>query len=191
MFKIITIPNKKLRKFSEPVKKVDKKIINFIDELGETLIGGTSIPGVGLSAIQVGKPTRIFVTYLPKDKSLPSDKWNEKTLELKVFINPKIVAKSKKMTLGGRKDKPFLEGCLTIPNIWGPVLRHDWVRVEYTSLDDKNSPKKMVDKFSGFQARVVQHEHDHLEGILFTDHSIRDNLPVYEERGEELVEIKL
>ncbi|MFC1653756.1 peptide deformylase [Patescibacteria group bacterium] len=189
MFKIITIPDERLRELSKPVKNIDKKSLNFANELVETLTGTTNPPGVGLSAIQVAKHLQIFATYLPKDPNLPMEKWTPNKMEAEVFINPNIESKSEEVTLGGSKNKPFLEGCLSMPKIYGPVWRHEWIELSYISLDKKSKPINVIKKFQDFPARVVQHEYDHLKGILFTDHSLEGDLPVYEEQGGEMVEI--
>lgn len=191
MFKVITIPNPKLREVSDPVKVIDKKIISFAKELGSTLRHATNPAGVGLSAIQVGKTKRIFATYMPEDQSLPMARWYPNNMRVEIFIDPTINQKSKELTLGGTPKKPFIEGCLSMPKLYGPVWRHQWIDIDYITLDDRNEPIPMTKRFEKLQGRVVQHEYDHLDGILFTDHSLEDNLPVYEEQGDQLVEVKI
>jgi len=187
MLNILTVPDKRLREISQPIAEIDKKLLDFVEELKDTLKGTTNPPGVGLSGVQVGKLIRGFVTYLPKKPGLPAKFWNDKTLEMVAYINPEIVSKSRKMTLGGKRGKPFMEGCLSIPSIYGPVYRHEWVKLKWQNEAGDGQNKK----FSGFPARVIQHEMDHLNGILFTDYSLKDKLPIYEEKGDELVEIEL
>jgi len=190
MLKISTVPNPILRQVSQPVKAVNKKLNSFIKDLEKTLINSADPPGVGLSAIQVGKPIRIFSTYLVKSK---------KIREIKTYINPKIVKTSKKLTLGPDEKsrsasggKPILEGCLSVPRIWGSVLRHQWIKFEFETFDPKtNQLVKQTKKYSSFPARAIQHELDHLDGILFTDHSMKQNQPLYEEKNGELTQIKL
>lgn len=184
------------------VQSRDKKVLEFIKNLEETLLKKKNPPGVGLSAPQVGKSWRIFSTLLPKDKPV-----------LQTYINPTIVSASKKLTLGNEKLKaisyklkadrePILEGCLSIPGIYGPVYRHEWVKLEYQLLNAKSSKQnalsvkpyalsKKVSTFSGFPARVLQHELDHLDGILFTDRALQQKLPLYEDRRGKLTEIQL
>jgi peptide deformylase len=169
---IISVPDSRLRQVSKPVAKVDHNTINFIQELGNTLTRKTNPPGVGLSAIQVGTPIRIFFTYLPKDKSLPSKLWSKDNLELKVHINPTITKKSNQVSLGGKPGKPFLEGCLSIPHIYGPVWRHESLTLQYQTLDTNNQLIEEASHYQSFPARVIQHEFDHLEGILFTDYAL-------------------
>lgn len=167
--KIVTVPDPILRKTSQPITTIDKKIRTFIAELGQTLTNSKQ-PGVGISAIQVGVPKRVFVTHLPKDKSLPMKHWRDDNLELIIYINPTITATSKKVTLGGSQSHPMLEGCLSIPHIWGPVYRYEWVKVNYQTLTSQGKVIDQTKRFNGFAARVIQHENDHLDGILFTDY---------------------
>lgn len=223
MLNIINVPDKILRQKSKPITKVDKKILKFTSELTETLLKKSDPPGVGLSGIQVGKPWRVFITYLPKDRSISLNKWSQKNQELSVYINPEIIDVSDKKTLGGKKSKPMLEGCLSIPNIYGSVWRYDWIKIRYTNLiptsevgkndtsevpdhqtgGDHSPPQSVLSvgnnnysqnvvtkKFKGFAARVVQHEYDHLEGILFTDYSMKESLPIYFDDGDEMVEVQ-
>jgi peptide deformylase len=197
MLKIINVPDPILREKSKDVKSIDKQTTDFVTQLIDTLVNKTDPPGVGLSAIQVGNPLRIFVTYLPKDKSLPASKWNKDNLVPEVYINPKITKTSKKLTLGGSsKNRPSLEGCLSIPHLYGPVERHEWIELEYQTYNLKESESKTqnsklkTQRFSSFSSRVIQHEYDHLEGVLFTDHNQSQNLPLYFEAGGELQEVK-
>lgn len=217
MLKIINVPDKTLRKKSREITTLTPNLLDFIQELGQTLQGKTDPPGVGLSAIQVGEPQRVFVSYLPKDKSLPADQWTPDKLQLIAHINPEITATSEAKTLGGNEDRPSLEGCLSIPHIYGPVYRHEWIELTYYTLptgslplqgDSKTPPplgggarggwdkskkvsdlKKTTKRYTGFAARVMQHEQDHLDGILFTDYILKDDLELYFEEGNDLVEI--
>lgn len=176
---IITVPNPILRQISKRVQKLDNKTVQFISDLGETLVKKDDPPGVGLSAIQVATPLRVFYTYLPieyQGEDFPS---NTKHLELRVFINPTIVAHSDNVTLGPNPKKPLLEGCLSIPSLYGPVYRYQWVEVEYetiqtplTTIHQPPVTEKRSQRFSGFTSRVIQHEYDHLDGILFTDYIV-------------------
>ena len=93
---------------------------------------------------------------------------------------------SKKLTLGPNPQKPILEGCLSIPRIYGPVYRHQWVKLKYKYTSGVYLVKTTVVKFTHFEARVVQHELDHLNGILFPDRSLKDNLPLYQEINDKL-----
>ncbi len=187
MPKIFTAPNPLLRQISKPVIKLDKKALAVIRHLS-AILGGGKPRGVGLSAIQIGKPLRIFCLYLPSSGN-PDDE--EKPI-LQRFIIHEILETSNALTLGPNQEKPLLEGCLSLPGVWGPVRRHEWVDVKYFTLNPKSyTLSERSERLSGFPARVFQHELDHLNGILFTDHSLKDNLPLYENQAENLVEISL
>jgi len=198
--KIITVPHPTLHQTCDQITGVDKKLVRFIKDLEDTLRNKKNPQGVGLSAPQVDKKLRIFSTFLEHGGSKP---------EIRTYINPTITRTSPDKTLGPDAKKPLLEGCLSIPNIWGPVWRYKWVKLEYLVLDqtalnpgieesrastrDGNIPGliKQSKRFESFPARVIQHELDHLHGILFTDYASQDGLPIYEEKNGDLVEITL
>jgi len=181
--KILTIPNPILRTKSKPVTAIDKKLVDFINDLAQTLDKKRNPEGVGLSAPQVGKNLRIFATRL---KNKQGDRI------LRTYINPTPTRVSPQLTLGPNPDKPFLEGCLSIPELYAPVKRHAWIKLEYFTLDPTTqSLLKHSKRFESFPARVIQHELDHLEGILFTDRAVADNLPIYQDKNGDLVEITL
>jgi len=182
MLKLVTTPNIILTGKAKPVAIIDKKIAGLVTEMIETLEAQTDPPGVGLAAPQIGVDLAIFIIK-PSFKAITE-----------VFINPKIMKiemfKAKpsfaKATDGRKnKDKVKLEGCLSIPRIWGPVKRADKVLLEYQNI----SGEKQIRWFTGFKATIIQHEMDHLQGILFTQRSIEQNKNLYEEKGEELVKI--
>ena len=172
--KIISAPHSTLRHKASPVEIVDKKLINFIKDLELTLKNKDNPKGVGLAAPQVDKKLRIFTTQL----SNIGDFDNEKSLEIKHYINPIITRHPDKQIFGEDNDNPQLEGCLSIPKIYAPVPRWQWVELEYQILKNGQlvSKKKV---FEDFAARVIQHETDHLDGILFTDYALEYDLPVY------------
>jgi len=176
--KILTTPNPVLRKKAKKIKKIDQKIKKLIKEMIDVLQTHDDPKGVGLAAPQVGKSWRIFVLLLD---SKPT-----------VFINPVIVKQSSK-TLSEvlPKEKLFLEGCLSIPNHYGFVDRSYKITVSY--LDETG--KKQTKTFQNLNASYIQHEYDHLEGVLFVDKVLKQNNPLYElkkdnEGKEELVPIK-
>jgi peptide deformylase len=177
--KIVTVPDPVLRKKSREIKKVDKKLFKFIDDLGQTLVESEDPPGVGISAPQVGKSWRILQTYLKSDN------------QIKTYINPKIIKKSKTMTWGPDKNHPLMEGCLSIPKIYGPVERHQGLTLKYQQIDPETN--KLVGKtqeFKDFPARVIQHEVDHLNGVLFTDRVKDQGGQIYVVKGKKLVPIR-
>ena len=179
---ILTVPNSILRAKSKDVSW-DKKTQDFVQALSKTLLAKTNPRGVGLSAPQISKNWNLFVTLVSKNDEDASEK------DLRVFINPVVIDSSKEMTLGSDGDEPFLEGCLSIPGLYGPVPRHEWVVVEYQTPTENNALVSVKTKFSDFAARVVQHEYDHLQGVLFTDYSQKLDLPVYEFVGKKMKEI--
>jgi peptide deformylase len=175
MLNIITVPNPNLRLVSKRVNLLDNNIVQYINDLGEKLVKHADPPGVGLSAIQTNNPVRILLTYLPS-VSDPQPPKSERGSQLTVFINPVITNHSKTVTLGPNPKRPILEGCLSIPSLYAPVYRYDWVDVEYESpLPTVNRPLSTEPhtlRLTGFSARVFQHEFDHLDGILFTDYVV-------------------
>lgn len=166
---IITIPHPTLRAVAEPVIQPTVEHAEFIARLEETLRKTRNPKGVGLAAPQVDKRWRIFTTAIDQQPL--------------TFINPHITGRSEVLTLGPNADDPVLEGCLSMPHLWGPVPRHQWIEVQFQTLEgDATTELKLVRqerRFVDFFARVVQHEFDHLDGVLFTDHSLRYDLPVY------------
>jgi peptide deformylase len=141
-----------LRQKSEPIEEITDEI----KELAHFMIDyADNNNGIGLSAIQVGVPVRLFV--LRDYIVLPDGRWTSS--EPKVFINPKIVWKSK-------ERETDLEACMSIPNLQvGPIERPLHVKVEATDLDGN----LFVDERSGLNARVSFHENDHLNGVLTVD----------------------
>ena len=144
---IITEPNQLLRKVSKPVAKVGKEEQQLMDDMLETMY---SANGIGLAAIQIGVPKRIIVMDLGKDE-------NKK--EPRYFVNPVIKNKD---TL----KSTYEEGCLSVPNQFAEIDRPKKCEVEYL---DYNGEKKLLIA-EGLLATCIQHEMDHLEGILFIDY---------------------
>lgn len=177
MFKIVHIPNKVLETPTKKVEKIDEKIKYIVDKMKKTLLMQKDPPGVGLAANQVGISLSIFLI-----------RPNINNEEIEVFINPKILEK-KDYHYQNKKKKSLvkLEGCLSIPKIWGPVKRAKKVLVEYENLDGK----KIIKWFSGFKAVIIQHEMDHLNGIVFTQRTLEQKLKLYKEKGDSLVEMEI
>ena len=144
---IIVLPDKRLRQVSDPVKAVDAEVRALVDDMFETMY---KAPGVGLAAIQVGVPKRV-VTVDTAKKDEPENP--------QVFINPEIVWSS--------DDKStYEEGCLSIPEYYEEVERPTQVKVRFMDLDGKTQEVEA----NGMLATVLQHEIDHINGILFIDH---------------------
>ena len=144
---ILTEPNKILREKSLTVKIVDEDLQKLMDDMLETMYAA---PGIGLAAIQVGVPKRIIVLDIaPKDK--PKNPM--------YFINPEIITKSE-------NSSTYEEGCLSVPGQFAEINRPDKCHIKY--LDYYGQPKEI--KADGMLATCMQHEIDHLEGILFIDY---------------------
>lgn len=178
--KIIITPNPILTTPSQPVKKIDKEVLNFIEGMKQTLLSTTAPKGVGLAAPQVGKNWQIFLTK-PSEKS-----------EIKVFLNPEIIGKSEELTTSVPERKNPLEGCLSIPGAWGTVKRYQTIKLRYKTPDNRAHTQQ----FSGFMATIIQHEMDHLEGRLFPSRTLEQKGKLYQvkkgrEGKEELEEIDL
>ena len=142
-------------------KEIDsdcKDLNNLINNMWETMY---SASGVGLAAPQVGKSIRLFIvdaSPFANDKELDLNERNKLKTFKKVFINPKITWSSTNLC-------SFNEGCLSIPDVREDVKREDQIEIEYQNEKFENK----ILKLSGLSARVVQHEYDHIEGVLFTD----------------------
>ena len=148
---IIIIPDKQLRLVSKPVEKVTSEIRRLADDMLETMY---EAPGIGLAAIQVAQPVRLITMDLAK-----REEDGETTPKPRVFINPEIVLRSEEMSV-------YEEGCLSIPEYYEEVERPAKVRVRFTDLDGKVHEEIA----EGLYATCIQHEIDHLNGILFVDY---------------------
>lgn len=177
MLKIVSVPNKILSSPTRRVDKIDDKIRELITEMEETLITQKDPKGVGLAANQVGINLSIFII-----------KSSEKT-QTKVFINPKIlkVLNPPPKSTTRRKKPVKLEGCLSIPKIWGSVKRAKKIYLEYQDL----TGEVKRDWFKGFEATIIQHEIDHLNGVVFTQRSMEQNQKLYKEENNELNPIEV
>src|SRR5688500_3135318 len=144
---ILVIPDKRLRMKSEPVKALDQEVRTLIEDMFETMYAA---PGIGLAAIQIGVARRIVTMDLAK-KDDPA--------EPQVFINPEIVWSSD-------EKATYEEGCLSIPEYYEEVERPKSVRVKFLDRDGK--PQEI--EADGLLATCLQHEIDHLNGVLFIDH---------------------
>jgi peptide deformylase len=144
---IIILPDKRLRLVSEPVKRVDAGIRALVEDMFETMYAA---PGIGLAAIQVGVAKRVVTMDLSKKED------ERKPL---VFINPEV-------TWASEEKSTYEEGCLSIPDYYEEVERPAAVKVKYLDLDGKAHEIQAKDLF----ATCIQHEIDHVNGILFIDH---------------------
>lgn len=180
--KIVVAPHPSLRRQAQVVERPDKKLAEFLKTLAFTLEKTNNPPGVGLAAPQIDTNWRIFATNLESSRS-------DQPL-LRSFINPIITDRSDRRVLGINPKDPDLEGCLSIPFIYGPVWRSEWVTLRYQTLEDDGGLSAWhSETFFDFSARVVQHELDHLDGILFTDHVLEQSQPLFQEEKNKLIEI--
>lgn len=187
---IVTAPNPILSQPAKEINKLDSQVLSVIEEMKVSLNSAKDPEGVGLAAPQIGKSLRIFIAKPnPKGKIL-------------VFVNPKILSKSepsqsftkeRKVASDGKskrkkKEVQKLEGCLSLKDIWGTVLRSPKVKLSY--MDEAG--KTYVKDFSGFLATIVQHESDHLDGILFPRRVLEQKGKLYkserDEKGEDVFE---
>ena len=143
---ILTEPNKLLRQISQKVDKIGKEEQKLMDDMLETMY---SANGIGLAAIQIGVPKRIIVMDLSKEKE-------KKPM---FFVNPEINNKNKMYSV-------YEEGCLSVPNQFAEIERPSTCEVKYL---DYNGNEKII-KAEGLLATCIQHEMDHLEGVLFIDY---------------------
>lgn len=160
---ILDVKNPTLRQKSKSVVKVDKKIKELIKDLVDTLNIQKDPEGVGLAASQIGRNLRLFVMK-PKNK-------------VYVVINPQILSISKEKNMPKSDEgKKIMEGCLSLPHYYGPLKRAKKVTVKYL---DENGIEK-IEEFKGLNAQIIQHEIDHLNGILFIDRLLEAKTPLYE-----------
>lgn len=174
--KILNVRDPRLRKKSKPVKKVDKKVVALVKNLKDTLKVQVDPEGVGLAAPQIGKNVRIFVIK-------PGDK-------IRVVINPKVLSISKlpkTPSTTKKKNKKIMEGCLSLPHYYSPIEKPKRIKIKYLNEEGKN----VIREFKSFDAQIVQHEIDHLEGILFIDRLLEQKQPLYKLKGEEWEEVEL
>ena len=213
MLKIITAPNTVLSKKSDfyNFKTNDASPTPLLRGMEEALLSASDPKGVGLAAPQIGKPLRIFMAK-PTEKSKISVFINPEILDYQTkgdssgrAPDPTSLSSSKGQAAGlpaealakaGAEDEAEprsqkvrkLEGCLSLPNIWGEVERAPSITLRY--LDEKEKPQ--TKKFNGFMATIVQHEMDHLEGILFPKRVLEQGGHLYkshkDEKGKDIFE---
>jgi peptide deformylase len=173
--KIVQSGNPILRAKSKPVQNVDKKTLQIIQDLKDTLKVQKDPEGVGLAAPQIGKNLQIFLADYKGFK--------------RVVINPKIISIEKRSHSAKvpQSKKEILEGCLSLPYYYGPLKRSEKVTLEY--LNEKG--EKVTEKFVGFDAQIILHEVDHLNGVLFIDHLLTEKKPLYKVVGDEWEEVEL
>ena len=155
ILKIYETPDPVLREISKPVEEVTDWHRQLIKDMFETMYDA---PGIGLAAVQVGEPIRMLVIDLqePEDPENPESKVIK---DPRVFINPEILETSD-------NDVPYTEGCLSVPEQYADVMRPDKIKARW--LDENG--ERHEEEIEGLLAVCLQHEMDHLEGVLFIDH---------------------
>ena len=147
---ILVVPNPVLKQVSQPVAKVDDALRALMDDMLETMYDA---PGIGLAAIQIGVPKRVIVMDLAGQDEEKAPRY---------FVNPEILWSSD-------DTAPYEEGCLSVPEIYDEVERPARVKLKYLNYDGQ----EVVEDAEGLFAVCIQHEMDHLEGVLFIDHLSR------------------
>src|SRR5215213_7210326 len=171
--KIITLPEPVLRRKAHTITKIDKDLQTLIDDMVETM---REAPGVGLAAPQIGLSERLIVVEYYEHEVDEEEENEDAPKKVWAVLNPEIVKASEEKVMG-------IEGCLSIPNLVGEVERHAAVQVK--GLNRHGKPMKI--KAAGWLARIFQHEIDHLNGVLFTDHATRVWQPPQEVEAEQEV----
>lgn len=171
--KIVNAKDPILRLKAKAIIRVDKKIQQIATDLTDTLKIQKDPEGVGLAAPQIGKSLRMFAMVHGKI--------------IRVIINPEIQKIIKIKTKKNKRE--ILEGCLSIPYLYGPLKRPQKLILNYLDLEGK----KQTETFTGFPAQIVQHEVDHLNGILFIDKLLKTKNPLYkvDPKTDEMEEVEL
>ena len=147
---IVTVPNPVLKQVSEPVAQVDDALRALMDDMLETMYAA---PGIGLAAVQVGIPKRVIVMDLARPEEEPQPKY---------YVNPEILWTSE-------ETLPYEEGCLSVPEIYEEVERAAKLKLRYQNYQGET----VEEDAEGLFAVCIQHEMDHLQGVLFIDHLSR------------------
>ncbi len=171
---LVRAPQDVLSNPAKPALLFDKKLRRLIQNMKDTLASADNPKGVGLAAVQIGVPLKVFITR-PKARG-----------KMDVFINPEILTFSDDEY--AHDDESKMEGCLSIPNVWGMVKRHSTVTLSWQ--DEKGD--KHEETFDGFMATIIQHETDHLDGKVFIERVLEQKGKLYESKkdseGKEILE---
>lgn len=155
---IFETPDPVLRQISKPVETFDDDLKTLVSDMFETMYAA---PGIGLAAVQVGVPIRALVIDL-QEPADPQDPESKPVRDPKVFINPEVLWHSD-------HDVPYTEGCLSVPEQYAEVMRPDRIRARWKDA----AGKSYEEDIEGLLAVCLQHEMDHLNGVLFIDHLSR------------------
>ena len=152
---IFETPDPILRQISKPVELFDDALRTLVADMFETMYAA---PGIGLAAVQVGVPVRLLVIDLQE----PEEEGGEPVRDPKVFVNPEVLWHSD-------DEVPYTEGCLSVPEQYAEVMRPDRIRARWRDVDGGTYEEEI----EGLLAVCLQHEMDHLNGVLFIDHLSR------------------
>jgi peptide deformylase len=169
MKSIVATPNPVLSAPAKTVTSFDKRLSKLIRDMKAALRAAKHPKGVGLAASQIGEPWRVFITR-PTEKN-----------EIRVFINPEIIRHSDDQTDGIPERENKLEGCLSIPKIWGRVARSSTLTLRYQD----ETGVSHEEQFAGFLATIIQHETDHTNGILFVQRVLEQKGKLYQSALDE------
>ena len=147
---ILTVPHPVLKQVSARVEAVDDELRALMDDMLETMYDA---PGIGLAAVQIGVPKRVIVMDLAREGEAPQPRY---------YVNPEILWASE-------ETQPYEEGCLSVPEIYDEVERPSQVKLRYLNYQGE----QVEEDAEGLFAVCIQHEMDHLEGVLFIDHLSR------------------
>jgi len=173
---IILAPQNILTHKAKTVTDFDHRLQQILKDMSDTLTTTRNPKGVGLAASQIGVRLRIFITRPTAGDSI------------RAFINPKIINTSDNSDVVPTGEDKKMEGCLSVPKVWGHVARHHSLVLEY--MDAQESLHQ--ERFDGFMATIIQHETDHTNGILFTQRILEQKGKLYQaaagEDGKEVLE---
>ena len=156
--RIYETPDPVLRQISRPVETFDAELKTLVADMFETMYAA---PGIGLAAVQVGEPIRLLVIDL-QEPADPDDLESKVVREPRVFVNPEVLWHSD-------SEVPYTEGCLSVPEQYAEVMRPDKIRARWQDVDGQ----PFEEEIEGLLAVCLQHEMDHLNGVLFIDHLSR------------------
>ncbi|HET9946714.1 MAG TPA: peptide deformylase [Patescibacteria group bacterium] len=167
--KIVQAPDSVLSSKAKPVEKIDKDIKKLLEDMEQTLLSAADPEGVGIAAPQVGKSLQIFLMKPEKDSPVEA------------VINPVLELLGTPHKKKSKNGGALLEGCLSLKDIWGTVLRYPKVKITYLDAKGKSHTKTVT----GWPARIIQHEYDHLQGILFPRRVLEQEGQLYKSHKED------
>ena len=172
VLKFVDIKSPVLRSKAKKVEKIDKKVKDFISDMKDTLDAQSDPEGVGLAAPQIGKSLQIFIINHKGHND--------------VVINPEIV-NIEEFNASKKVKTKLLEGCLSLPHYYGPLRRSKEITIKF--LDENG--KEVNKTYKNFLAQIVQHELDHLNGVLFIDRILEQKAKLYKFSNDDWEEVEL